>query len=274
MIIEKFNTIQLEYYTEGPAMDNEGNLYCTTLTGRSILKIDKNKKYSVWSSTICPNGQIILPNGDHLVCDSVLSSIVRFNKDGVFQKNEINKSCKGIKVLVPNDLTTDREGGIYFTDSIRKEGKICYRSVIGRESIIATGLDYPNGLALSLDEKTLFVAESYENRIIAFNLESPGVSNGKVNIIAQLPGNLSGKRTANLPDGIALDNKEHLWVAHYGMQAVQVISLSGESIQSIDMPFPLVSNVFFSKTNNKEVIVTGGYNEPGPGAVCILTVKI
>jgi len=273
MKVENYKMISLEHYTEGPAMDKEGNVYCTTLNGGNILKIDRDEKYTIWGRSACPNGQIILSNGDHLFCDSQQSSILRYNSQGSFLRNEIFQSCNGKKVFVPNDLIADRTDGIYFTDSIRKEGKVGYRSNTGKEYIVAMGLDYPNGLALSSDERVLFVAESYKNRIIAIKLECPGIAAGEIEVIAELPRHSSGKAAFNLPDGIALDSNNQLWIAHYGMQAVQVINMDGELINSIRMPFPLVSNVFFSTINYLEAIVTGGYDEPGPGAICRLTMK-
>lgn len=272
MKVEPYKLLQLEFYTEGPAMDSNGNLYCTTLMGGYILKLGKEPAFSVWGSSPCPNGQVILPNGDHLVCDSRQGLIARYNRDGVLMRNEINKRCGGFEVYVPNDLVVDHAGGIYFTDSIRKEGKIGYRSIKGDESILATGLDYPNGLALSQDEKVLFVAESYQNRIIAIPLQGPGRAEGRLEVIARLPVHFSGEAINNLPDGIAIDNANNIWVAHYGMQAVQVVSPVGELIQSIEIPFPLVSNVLITNSG-RELIVTGGYVEPGPGAVCWLNIS-
>lgn len=269
----EYKTIQLEYYTEGPAMDMEGNIYCTNLTGGAILKIARDSSFGVWAHSRCPNGQVILSNGDRLVCDSQLASVVRYNSQGVFLHDEIQESCSGIKVFVPNDLVVDETEGFYFTDSIRHEGKIFYRSSEGTEHIVAIGLDYPNGLALSSDERSLFVAESYKNRIIAIEIDAPGITTKDWRIVTQLPTHASGKAESNLPDGLAIDHKNQIWVAHYGMETIQVISMNGEKLHSIKIPFPLVSNIFFSTTNSSEVIVTGGYGEPGPGAICILTIK-
>ncbi len=257
----------MESYTEGPAMDAEGNVYCTTLSGGSIMKIDLNGSVSKWATTVCPNGQIILQNGDHMICDSKEAVIARYNPNGEFVRNEINGSCNGLRVFVPNDLVADQSGGIYFTDSIRQDGKVCYIAIDGSEYIVATGLDYPNGIALSRNEDRLYIAESYKNRIISIPLIRAGMASGGIKILAELPRHESGKAASNLPDGIALDDQNRLWVAHYGMSAVQVLHLDGKSGDTLEIPFPLVSNVFLSTHNLSELIVTGGYAEPGPGAV-------
>ena len=273
MKVERSHTIELDFYTEGPAMDNDDNIFCTTLTGGKVLKIDPNGNISTWCHSSCPNGQIILPGGDHLVCDSQQGSILRFDSTGVFRQNEIYQTCNGEKISVPNDLIADSTDGIYFSDSARNEGKVGYRSADGEERIVVSGLDYPNGMALSKDQKTLFIAESYRNRIISVGIERAGVVNGDYKVFAELPKHSSGKAESNLPDGIAFDSNNQLWVAHYGMGFIQVLDKNGKLLDSIQMPFPLVSNVFISPKRENTIVVTGGFAEPGPGALTILTIK-
>lgn len=261
--IEKIR--DLPFYTEGPAMDSKGNIYCTTLSGGAILKIDTENKMSEWAYSDCPNGQIVLPDDDHLVCDVKLAAVRRFDRNGQFIKNEIEKYCDGVEIYCPNDLITDDSGNIYFTDSIRDKGKICFLGVNGERSILADDLDYPNGLVLSFDQKTLYVAESYKNRVIKIALESAGKTKDTIEVFAELPTHSSGKEIDNLPDGLALDRDGNVWVAHYGMQAIHKLSLEGELLASIDTNMPLTSNLFFY--NSEVIVVTGGYGEPGPGGV-------
>lgn len=255
----------LPFYTEGPAIDSKGNIYCTTLSGGMILKIDAKNKISEWAYSGCPNGQIILFNDDHLVCDVKLAAIRKFDGNGRFIKNEIEKYCAGMEVYCPNDLIADNNGNIYFTDSIRNIGKVCFAGTNGQQSILAGNLDYPNGLAMSFDQKILYVAESYKNRILKIDLESAGRAKGGIGIFAGLPVNESGKAEDNLPDGLALDQHGNLWVAHYGMQAIHKLSKEGKLLLSIDTSMPFTSNLFF--LNPETIVVTGGYGEPGPGAL-------
>jgi len=255
----------LPYYTEGPALDAYGNLFCTTLSGGSILKINKRNEISEWAKSVCPNGQIILSGEDHLVCDSMLASVRRFNRDGKFLKNEIEGYCADIPIYSPNDLITDHMGNFYFTDSIRHKGKVCFLGINGEQKIVVNGLDYPNGLVLSEDENWLYVAESYKNRIVKVRLEQPGSAMGNFEVFAQLPEHHSGREDKNLPDGLALNTSGELLVAHYGMQAVQLISAKGKLLLSIDSGMPLTSNLCF--LDSQTIIVTGGFGEPGLGGL-------
>lgn len=255
----------LPYYTEGPAVDAYGNLFCTTLSGGSILKINNRNEISEWAKSVCPNGQIILPGGDHLVCDSMLASIKRFSREGKFLKNEIEGSCADSILHQPNDLIVDIMGNLYFTDSIRHFGKVYFLGVNGEQKIVASDLDYPNGLVFSADEDCLYLAESYENRVLKLALKAPGLAHGRPEVFVDLPVNPSGHVTDNLPDGLALNNKGELLVAHYGMQAVQLISVEGALLQSLDTGLPLTSNLCL--LDDCTIIVTGGFAEPGPGGL-------
>ncbi len=259
--IEKI--VDLPFYTEGPAMDSIGNIYCSTLAGRSILKIDAQYRITKWAQLTCPNGQIILPNDEHLICDD--AAIRRFDKEGKFIKTEMEGHCGGIPVYSSNDLVTDSGGNIYFTDSIRNNGKVCFLGADGQRHILATGLDYPNGLVLSSHQEWLYVAESYKNRILKIDLKSPGIAKGRAEIFAELPRHQSGREQDNLPDGLTLDKYGNLWVAHYGMQAVHWISPAGRLLSSINTMMPFTSNLIFA--DEQTLIVTGGYEEPGPGAL-------
>jgi gluconolactonase len=263
MRVEKIG--DLPFYTEGPAMDSKKNMYCTTLSGGAILKINTENKITEWAYSECPNGQIVLRDDDHLVCDVKLAAIRRFDSNGKFIKNEIEKYCADIEVYCPNDLITDSSGNIYFTDSIRDKGKVCFLGVNGEQSILANNLDYPNGLVLSFDQKTLFVAESYKNRVIKIALERPDKTKVLIDVFADLPTHSSGKGIDNLPDGLTLDQDGNLWVAHYGMQAIHKLSPEGKLLTSIDTNMPFTSNLFFC--NLKTILVTGGYGEPGPGGL-------
>lgn len=258
------------FYTEGPAMDMEGNLYFTTLSGGDIIKVRPNGRQSVWARSSCPNGQVILPNGEHLVCDSKIAAVLRYDADGNFICKEIDGFCGGQAVQVPNDIILDSAGNIYFTDSIRHEGKVGFISSTGEEKMILQDLDYPNGLALSNDESVLFVAESYKNRIVAFDLEGLGKTDPSPRVFAALPKHRSGMLIRNLPDGIKVDSGGNLWTAHYGMGKVHVISPEGQLLQSIKTEFELTSNLFIKEN---KVFITGGYSEPGPGSVLEIEIE-
>ncbi|WP_353195294.1 SMP-30/gluconolactonase/LRE family protein [Parapedobacter defluvii] len=259
--------IVLPWYTEGPVVDGEGAIYFTTLSGGSIMRLDViGGEVTQWAQGNKPNGQLILQDGDHLVCDSGNASVNRYDAAGNWKKHEIIGECAGCKIHMPNDLACDASGGVYFTDSIRETGKVCYYGPDGSQRIITDKLDFPNGIALSPDGKGLLIAESYRNRILWMPIASSGLPEGGWEVFAELPKNRDPEGY-NLPDGIKFHSDGTLWVAHYGMQAVQVLDGNGKLLKTLAMDFPLPSNLCLT---DRHLIVTGGSAEPGPGGIRII----
>jgi len=267
--------LDLPFYTEGPAMDVDLNFYFTALTGGFIGKIDGEGFYTEWSKGTCPNGQIILENGEHWFCDSQEAGISRYGPQGDFLGYLMKGVCGDDRIQAPNDLIVDSSKNLYFTDSVRGEGKVFFQSANGQQLVVAKDIDYANGLALSLDERYLYVAESYQNRILAIELSDPGIAKSPKKIFAELPTHPSGQATGNLPDGLVVDRDGKLWVAHYGMQAIQVLAPTGQLVFTIDTALPLTSNLCFIEDSPscQKLLVTGGYGEPGPGAVLLITIQ-
>jgi len=258
----------LENYTEGPAVDASGDIFFTTLAGGAVMRLTPQGQLSEWARTDCPNGQIILPDGAHLVCDSRIGRIQRFSADGCSRSDASSAGFEEERLWVPNDLVVDRAGYLYFTDSVRHSGHVCCVGPDGHQWQLAAGLDYPNGIAISADGQWLYVAESYRNRILRFRISRPGVVESSHDVFAELPYHPAGGPLGNLPDGIAFNRKEQLAVAHYGMQCVQLLASDGSLSGSFDTGMPCTSNVYFM--DDETLLVTGGYGEPGPGAVFLL----
>jgi gluconolactonase len=263
--------LQLPFYTEGPAVDAAGNFYFTTLSGGTINRLRQDGAHETWAVAACPNGQLILPDGEHVVCDTKRAALSRFSEAGEWLGDVVKNNCAGVTFDTPNDLLADAAGNIYFTDSVRTRGKVYCILRNGEERLVAKDIDYANGLALSASEDVLFVAESYRNRILSIRLRQPGTAAGLPEVFATLPANPDGY---NLPDGLALDAAGRVWIAHYGMQAVQVLDGKGRLITTIDTGMPLVSNLCFTEDahGTHTILVTGGYAEPGPGA--LLQIKV
>lgn len=266
--------LDLPFYTEGPCVNEVGDLFFTTLSGGQLLRMRPGEAPVKWGEARCPNGQLITAGGIHLVCDSMQRAIVQFDHTGGRTGELLHGQCAGHAVQCPNDLIEDRHGNVFFTDSVRESGRVFKVGKDGSQQCIAGGLDYPNGLALSPDQSLLYVAESYQNRILAISLSEEAVC--PVSVWATLPGHRSGRPVDNLPDGLATDAEGRVWVAHYGMGAIQVFSPEGLLLASLETALPLSSNLCFisDQPHRKSVLITGGYAEPGPGAVLIMTVDM
>ena len=101
----------------------------------------------------------------------------------------------------------------------------------GRSRVVADGLSFPNGMAITPDGATLIVAETMAQRLTAFDvLPDGGLANRRV--FAQLPDDVR-------PDGIALDAEGAVWVASPETQpTVLRVREGGEIVESIEMDTP------------------------------------
>jgi gluconolactonase len=129
----------------------------------------------------------------------------------------------------------------------------------GKIHLVAKGLAFPNGIVLRPDGKTLLVGESNHNRILVYDVLAPGKV-GPVRVFATLP-TKQGEQIDNQPDGMCLDAEGNLYVAHYGMRQVQVLSPAGELLRRYSAGNLTTSNVAFGGPNLDQLYVTGALGD-------------
>src|SRR4029079_18359057 len=129
-------------------------------------------------------------------------------------------------------------------------------------------LAFPNGIVLSADGKRILMGESKQNRILAYAVLGPGRV-GPRREFARLPSKDPAKgQIDNQPDGMCLDAAGNLYVAHYGMQQVQVLSPEGKLLARYPGGNVTTSNVAFGGPNRDQLFVTGGLGaEAGKGGL-------
>ena len=115
--------------------------------------------------------------------------------------------------------------------------------------------------------KRLLVAESQKNRVLEYPILSPGKV-GAMKVFADLPKHESGRWQDDQPDGMCLDAAGNLYVAHYGMKQVQVLSPEGKLLARYDGGNVTTSNVAFGGPKMDQLFVTGGLGgEKGKGGL-------
>jgi gluconolactonase len=235
-------------FPEGPAFDPEGNLFVVDVKTGDISKISPEGRVKTFVNTGgAPNGAGFHIDGDLYVADRKMG-IMAVSPQG--EMRVIVDRDRGKRFNGPNDLLFDSRGNLYFTDphgsSAENPVGRLYRVSSGNKiDCLAEGLAFPNGLALSPDEKYLFVADTRKNRILRYVLDPPVRSY----LFSQLNGGWG-------PDGMAFDLAGNLYVAHYGGGAVIVIDPRGELVERITVGGLFPTNVAFGGPDRRTLYVT------------------
>ena len=243
-------------FTEGPVFDREGNLFFSHNHG--IFKLTAKGVLTTWikDSEAGFNGHKILPDETHLVCASKKAAVWRLDTAGNFM-GTASTECDGKPLRAPNDITLDTQGGFYFTDpGGSREAPIGTVHYVGRDGITRLsfgGLRVPNGLVLAPAGKYLYVAETVPNRVLRFPVVTPGKL-GPMEVFAVLPTREGHDAT---PDGLTVDRKGNVYVAHLGTGYVLVLNDKGRLIHTWSGGMYDVSNLVFGGMERNQLFVTG-----------------
>jgi gluconolactonase len=163
----------------------------------------------------------------------------------------------------PNDLVFDAHGGFYFTDlgKVRPRemdrGAVCYARADGsRIQEVAFPMVMPNGIGLSPDGKTLYVAETEPGRLWAFDIEAPGVLKKQ-----PWPSPHGGRLVAGVGgyqrfDSLAVDSAGNILVATLINGGITVISPDGRDVRHIPLPDRYATNICFGGPQLRTAYVT------------------
>ncbi len=216
-------------FPEGPTLSADGGtLYAVNVQSAAISRLDLKTRAFLYDWVTLPeggrgNGMTLGPDGALYVADVGRKLIARISLPDGKVTTVVDKAPGGGAFRGPNDLIFDKEGGIYFTDpdgSWDKPIASVYHVAPRTHavSVVADGMQFPNGLALSADEKTLFVAESPLHRITAITLA------GGAKRVFCVTGTVGGG------DGMRLGRDGFLYAAIYGEGVIAKISPAGEVV--------------------------------------------
>ena len=161
-----------------------------------------------------------------------------------------------------NDIVADRSGRVV-AGVIPPEGGTGSLYSVGPDgsaAALASGLEMPNGMAFSSDDRLLYVAETRGRRISLFDydLDSGTVSNRRVFV------DLSGEQGGS-PDGITLDADGCLWVALAGGWSVVRYGPAGAEITRVEFPARKITSIGFGDSDLSTAYVTSSSRQSTPG---------
>lgn len=247
--------------TEGPVWGPDGLLYFTDNRRSQILRFGSDDRAHVWRENTQGANGLAIDQAERLIAAlGIGRRIVAFEKDG--SVTTLADEYRMQPFLRPNDLTAGTSGSIYFTDpGLRRAAPQGGRPAVyhlpfgGEVARIAEDITRPNGILLSPDEKTLYVADSLGEDLLAFDVQPDGsVRNRRA--FARLRGvRKTPEGVDSGADGMAVDRAGRLYAA--SLAGIQVFSPRGEPLGAIPVP-KQPRNLTFGGPEKKTLWITAG----------------
>lgn len=270
-------------FPEGPVVERDGSIMLVEIERQTLSRVRPDGRVEVVAKTGGgPNGLAIGPDGAAYICNN---GGFRFTTEGglrpIAQADDysggrierVDLKTGKVEALYtkgpngplkgPNDIVFDAHGGFWFTDlgKVRARemdrGGVYYAKADG--SLIEEAiwpLLTPNGIGLSPDGKTLYVAETQGGRLWAFDIAAPG------RIARQpWPSATGGRLVVGLPgyqlfDSMAVEANGNICVATLFSGCVTSVSPDGKSVEQVPMPDLYTTNVCFGGADMRTAYVT------------------
>ncbi|MEO6547669.1 MAG: SMP-30/gluconolactonase/LRE family protein [Ferruginibacter sp.] len=242
-------------FTEGPAVDKDGNVYFTDQPNNTIWKYGTEGKLSLFSESAGrSNGLYFDMHGNLISCADEKNQLWSINSNG--KEAVLLNDFNGHKFNGPNDLWIDRKENIYFTDPYfqrdywerRKPDagingeKLYFLNAKTRTATIADdSLKKPNGVVGSVDGKYLFVSDMGVQKIYKYRIGADGTLLDR-QVFA-----------ADIADGMTTDNLGNVYLAGKG---ITVYNAAGNKIQHFNIPSSWTANVCFGGKNRDILFIT------------------
>ncbi|WP_051669637.1 SMP-30/gluconolactonase/LRE family protein [Bryobacter aggregatus] len=241
-------------FAEGPLWSKENNalLFCDAATGTIHALLPGNGLAKFREEMGGPTALAFDLNGKLLIAQSKLRRIVRTSLSSNPKIEVLAERFEGKRLNGPNDLAVRKDGHIYFTDpaygsqidarELDFDG-IYHLSPTGALSLIAKPKGRPNGITLSPNGKILYVANSDERKIYAYDLDGRGNAANERVILEKLDG---------VPGGLRTDEKGNLYIA---ANHVLIYSPNGKLLHTLhvsDKP----SNLAFGEADLMTLFIT------------------
>jgi gluconolactonase len=231
-------------FLEGPLWIAErGVLWVSEWNGgHRILQVTPPSAVEEILTATGSNGLALAPDGQSvlMVNAEVAKTVTRINLANKGQQT-VTDNFEGQGFAQPNDLVVRADGTIYFTDYLA--GRLYRRATDGKVSLVSS-LPKSNGVALSPDEKTLYL--NAENRAVRYPLAADGTVGPGQDLVTGLSG----------ADGVAVDCAGNVYIAENDGGAIVVVSPSGTKLGEIGGLSHVVTNAAFGGADRRTLYIT------------------
>jgi gluconolactonase len=236
-------------FTEGPAVDAEGNVFFSDIPNNRIHKIALDGKVTVFKEDSGgANGLMFGPGGRLYACQNGRKRIVAWSRDG--------KESVLAEDVQSNDLAVSSRGEIYFTDPANK--RVWFIDASGAKRVVHEGIAFPNGIRLSPDQSFLAVTDTAGRWIWSFLVEPGGsLANGVPFHRLEIPDEVESGLLRSGADGMTVDTEGFLYVAT--KLGIQICDPAGRTVGILRKPQTAdPSNVVFGGADLQTLYVTSG----------------
>jgi len=234
---------------EGPACDKEGNLYAVNYERQNTIgKVTPEGDCSIFVEL--PNGSIgngirFNSEGFMLIADYTNHNILKVDMDTL----QISAYAHEPTMNQPNDIAIGANDIVYASDPkwADSTGQIWRIDTDGKVTLLDTNMGTTNGIEVSTDEKTLYVNESAQRNIWAYDLSPDGEISNK-RLLIEFPDHGM--------DGMRCDIDGNLYVTRYGKGTVAKVSPEGEVLLEVQLAGKSCSNLTFGGEDGRTCYVT------------------
>jgi gluconolactonase len=199
-------------FVEGPAWSPAGYLIFSDVPENRLLQLIPGRLASVYhEASNGASGNRFDAQGRLYTCETHSRRVTRTDKKGKMEV--VAERWQGKRLNAPNDIVVRKEGDVYFTDPAfgnqQDTRELDFYGVYhltrkGELEVIAKPQGRPNGIALAPDGRTLYVGNSDERNVRAYDLDKNGAASNERTLISGIKG---------VPDGICVDENGNLYIA-------------------------------------------------------------
>jgi gluconolactonase len=268
---------------EGPSWDaKNGNLYF--VGGNRVMRRSMDGTVTMFREDAPgANGSVVDAEGRVVICEAAGRRVTRTEKDGTL--TVLAAEYEGKKLNSPNDLSIDSKGRIYFTDprygpmdtmEIRDQAGVLVEGVYRIDApgkitrILTHEVERPNGILVSADNRYLYVADNYNNRVggarklYRFGLKADGT------VVADSRKLIFDWKNGRGPDGFKIDragrffvaagsNRDSKWESGAEFKGgIYILSPKGKLLEFVHFEKDETTNCTFGAAELKTLFVTAG----------------
>jgi gluconolactonase len=266
-------------FPEGPIAMPDGSILLVEIERGTLSRVSNGQIDVVAQLGGGPNGAAIGPDGACYICNNGGFEWIKVGDKTYPGEQPSNYSggriervdlvsgavqtlyseCDGQPLRGPNDIVFDCTGGFWFTDHGKTRPRdrdrtgVFYAQPDGSSiTEVIFQMEAPNGIGLSADERTVFVAETPTGRVWAYDLAGPGQL-AKANNAKRL---LTGRDGHFMFDSLAIDANGDVCVATLLDGGITTLSDNGVAPKFVAMPDRITTNICFGGKGLKTAYIT------------------